>query len=65
MRHETYVNSLNLVINASCPPNSLVLLPDKFSMVERPMTTVYAITVPEKTTDVPSEKLWWDGQGAA
>ncbi|KAM8911999.1 glyceraldehyde-3-phosphate dehydrogenase-like [Lycaon pictus] len=69
VNHKKYDNSLKVVSNASFATNCLAplakVIHDNFSIVERLMTTVHAITATQKTMDSPFGKLWCDGQGAA
>ena len=68
MNYEKYYNSLKIVGNTSCNTNCLAplakVIHDNFGIVERPMTTVYAITATQETMDDLSGKLCHHGQGA-
>jgi len=66
--HKAYAKDMDIVSNASCTTNCVVLLAkvlhDKWYIVEGLMTTIHAITSTQKTVDGAVQKNWRAGRGA-
>jgi glyceraldehyde 3-phosphate dehydrogenase len=68
VNHQNYLNSMNIVSNASCTTNCLAplakVINDEFGLKEGLMTTVHAVTATQQTVDGPSQKDWRGGRAA-
>ncbi|GAM23421.1 hypothetical protein SAMD00019534_065960 [Acytostelium subglobosum LB1] len=68
VNEETYVNSVDVLSNASCTTNCLAplakIIHENFGIAEGLMTTVHAVTATQKTVDGPSGKDWRAGRAA-
>ena len=69
VNEEKYVQSMDVVSNASCTTNCLAplakIIDDNFGIESGLMTTVHATTATQKTVDGPSMKDWRGGRSAS